>query len=123
MLRANSDRRLGGLVTKLSLGRKEIALENPKHGILHSVGDGDENISTEKIAGTIAEGLGLETKEVNREQAQELLGFIGRVYGANIFATAKETKEKFGWQPKEIGLLEDIKLNYLHDGVETKMLV
>ncbi|EIW67213.1 hypothetical protein TREMEDRAFT_69737 [Tremella mesenterica DSM 1558] len=100
-----------------------IALENPKHGILHAVGDGDENISTEKIAETIAKGLGLETKDVSREEAQELLGFIGRVYGANIFATAKETKEKFGWQPKEIGLLEDIKQNYLHDGVETKMLV
>lgn len=81
---------------------------------LHAIAD--KGIETREIAQVIADKTGLPTQSVDAAEMQKRAGLIGMVWGVNVRADNQLTKEWVGWEPKEIGLLQDIKENYAVEG-------
>ena len=89
----------------LALAKTELSGVN-----LHAAAE--EGIPIKKIAEFIAKRLGLETRSVKSEDAMSHWGFVGMVLAHGSLATNKLTKQWTGWQPKEIGLLEEMDKHY-----------
>lgn len=84
-----------------------LALEKSAAGTaIHPVAE--EGIPTRDIAEAIGRALGVPTESISPEEAQERLGFIGMVFGADILASSTLTRERLGWTPTHATLLEDI---------------
>jgi nucleoside-diphosphate-sugar epimerase len=87
-----------------------LALEKGEPGTTyHAVG---EIVKWKDIAGVLGSKLGLETKSLSRDEANEAMGLFGAFVGIHGPTTASLTKRRLGWEPKEISLFEDIKGNY-----------
>ena len=87
------------------------ALESAPAGSIVHASD-EEAIPTREIAEAIGSALGLPVASVTAEQLTEALGFIGRVYGADIPASSLLTRKRLGWAPTHQGLLADIAAGY-----------
>ena len=87
------------------------ALEHASAGSIVHAAD-EEGIPTREIAEAIGLALGVSTASVSAEDAERELGFIGRVFGADIPASSTLTRERFGWAPTHQGLLADIAAGY-----------
>ncbi|KAH3675850.1 hypothetical protein WICMUC_002496 [Wickerhamomyces mucosus] len=75
----------------------------------HGVSSHDQ---TKDIASAIGEKYKIPIKSLTLEEAKESIGFLSTLFAANLNVSIKYTKEELGWEPKEIGLIEDYKLNY-----------
>lgn len=75
-------------------------------GVVHAVAE--PAVATRDIAEAIGARLGLPVRSVDVGDAVEHFGFIGRFFGMDLRATADLTRERYGWTPRERGLLEDI---------------
>jgi len=85
-----------------------LALENaPKGSTLHAVGE--EGVAFKIIAEAIGQGLGVPVASASAEEAAKTLGFLGMFAGMDLPANATATKKLMGWEPKEVGILEDLK--------------
>jgi nucleoside-diphosphate-sugar epimerase len=84
-----------------------LALEQAPAGtVLHAVGD--EGVPVREIAETIGRGLDLPVTSVAPEDAVEHFGFLGAFLAADSPASSAKTRERFGWQPEQPGLIEDL---------------
>lgn len=85
-----------------------LALDKPAQGgvALHAIGE--EAISTKEIAEFIAKKLGVPTKSITSEEAQESMGFVGFIFGMGHGVIAKHTREWTGWQPTHPGLFDTV---------------
>ncbi|KAK8854561.1 hypothetical protein IAR55_003300 [Kwoniella newhampshirensis] len=86
----------------------------PSSGLaLHGVGD--EGIPTKEIARKIGEKLGVETKSIPKAEAIAHFGFVGMIFGLGCNPSRALTTEWTGWEPKEVGLLEDLETGTYFD--------
>ncbi|MGA0567924.1 SDR family oxidoreductase [Rathayibacter sp. KR2-224] len=100
-------------VHRLDAGRLvSLALQKAPGGtITHAVAE--QGVPTRQIAQAIGDGLGLPVVSVSPEDATEHFGWLGRFFGSDVQATSALTRELLGWQPTELGLLDDIAQNYV----------
>ena len=87
-----------------------LALESAVPGTrLHAVAE--EGIPMRDIAWTIGEGLGLPTRGLTPEEAAGHFGWMARFVAMDAPASSALTRERFPWQPQEVGLLADLREN------------
>ena len=85
----------------------QLALEQAPAGtVLHGVGE--EGVPVREIAEVIGRHLDLPVASVSAEQAPEHFGFLGAFLGADSPASSSLTRTRFGWQPAQPGLIEDL---------------
>lgn len=77
----------------------------PPGSALHAVGEGP--VAVKEIAQVIGEGLKLPVKAIPKEEVMGHFGFTGMVMQMDNPTTWRKTTEWTGWEPREIGLIED----------------
>ncbi|MEP9364514.1 SDR family oxidoreductase [Nocardioides sp. CN2-186] len=88
-----------------------LAIEEVPAGTsLHAVGE--EGVPLRQVAELIGERLGVPVESVAPEAAMEHFGFLGGFLSADVPASSAITRERFGWEPSGIGLLEDMAKHY-----------
>ncbi|TYJ55776.1 hypothetical protein B9479_003554 [Cryptococcus floricola] len=101
----------------------KLALESTtlKGGeILHAAQDA--GVAFKDIAAAVSGRLGVETKSITAEQAGETYTWLSGFIASDTVAESQLTRKWLGWEPKEKGLVEDIKSSkwYFEPGTETK---
>lgn len=88
-----------------------LAMEQSTPGaIYHAVAE--EGITTKELAGVMAQQLNIPLKSISAEEAAANMGFFGMMWAMDQPSSGRLTQERLGWQPREIGLVEDMELNY-----------
>ncbi len=88
-----------------------LAVEKASPGsMLHA--SGEEGVPMRAIAETIAEGLGVPARSLTAEEAGGHFGFLSMFIGSDIPASSAKTRAALGWEPREVGLLDDMRANY-----------
>ncbi len=88
-----------------------LAVESATSGaVLHGVAE--EAITTRDIAATIGRNLGVPVTSIPIENAMDHFGWIGAFFSLDIPASSALTRQRFGWQPTGIGLLDDMNQHY-----------
>jgi nucleoside-diphosphate-sugar epimerase len=91
-----------------------LALENAKPGTrLHPVAE--SGIPFKDIAGAIGDHLGLPAQGVTPEEAPQRLSFLAAFAGFDNPTSSTLTREWLGWEPTNVGLLEDIAAGHYFD--------
>jgi nucleoside-diphosphate-sugar epimerase len=85
-----------------------LALEKGTAGAHYHAAD-EEGIPFLEIAEVIGERLNVPVVSKSSEGAAEHFGFLGRFAGLDCPASSAKTRAELGWQPKEPGLLADLK--------------
>jgi len=84
-----------------------LATEAPDRGtVVHAIAE--EGVPSKAIAEALAARLGVPTTSVPPEQASEHFGWVGAFFGQDFPATSILTRERWGWQPTQPTLLDDI---------------
>ena len=87
-----------------------LALETAAPGTrLHAVAE--EGVSMRDIAQTIGEGLGLPVRGLTPEEAAGHSGWMANFVAMDAPTSSRLTRERFPWQPQEVGLLADMREN------------
>ena len=85
-----------------------IALEKAEAGTRwHAAGE--EGIPMREIASTIGEGLGLPVRSMNAEEAAAHFEWFAHFVGIDNPTSSAGTRRTLGWEPTEIGLIQDMK--------------
>ena len=85
-----------------------LALEGAEPGTrLHAVAE--EGIAMREIAETIGTGLGLPVRAITPEEATAHFGWAVNFAQIDNPTSGAATRERFGWQPQEPGLLADMR--------------
>lgn len=83
-----------------------LALEQPEGApagsILHGVAE--EGIASRVIAEAIGSGLGLPVRQAEPEH----FGWLGAFFAIDMAASSERTRKALGWNPIEVGLLDDL---------------
>ena len=88
-----------------------LAVESATSGaVLHGVAE--EEIATRDIAATIGRNLGVPVTSIPIENEMDHFGWIGAFFSLDIPASSALTRQRFGWQPTGIGLLDDMNQHY-----------
>jgi len=95
-------------VHKRDAARAYVAvIEKGKGGRYHVVDE--EGVRIKEIASLIAKKLGLEAvSKAAGDEANAHFGFLGMFLGIDNLVSNKKTRGELGWEPKEVGLLEDM---------------
>lgn len=91
-----------------------LAVEKAAGGGVYNV-VGDNAISIKQIATLIGELLNLPVESLSGEAIVKHFDWLSRFVTFEGRATGAKTQEQLGWKPEHIGLLEDIRRNYLQD--------
>jgi nucleoside-diphosphate-sugar epimerase len=84
-----------------------MALESaPTRTRLHAIGE--EGIAVRDIAEAIGRQLNLPVASVAPANVTDHFGWIGAFFSLDIPASSALTREMFGWQPTQPGLLDDL---------------
>jgi nucleoside-diphosphate-sugar epimerase len=84
-----------------------LALENAPAGtVLHGVAE--EGVRVGDIADVIGRHLRVSVESIPPEAAIEHFGFLGALLGLDSPASSALTRERFGWEPRQPGLIEDL---------------
>jgi nucleoside-diphosphate-sugar epimerase len=84
-----------------------LAVESAPAGArLHGVAE--SGIAFKEIAETIGKNLGLPVTSVTPEEAPEYLNFLAIFAAADNLVSNDLTRERFGWEPKGVGLIGDL---------------
>lgn len=84
-----------------------LAVESADAGtVVHAIGE--EGVATRQIAEAIGHHLGVPVTSVAPEHAMDHFGWIGGFFALDIPASSALTRQRFGWTPTGIGLLEDL---------------
>lgn len=88
-----------------------LAMEQATPGaIYHAVAE--EGITTKELAEVMGRNLQIPVKSVSAEEAGANLGFFGIMWGMDQPSSGEVTRKLLGWKPGEVGLVEDMELNY-----------
>jgi nucleoside-diphosphate-sugar epimerase len=86
-----------------------------KHGAeggpFHAVAE--EGVPFRRIAEAIGRRLSLPVTSIAPEAAADHFGFAARPVAGNGPASSTMTREQLGWQPRELGLIEDMDRHYV----------
>jgi nucleoside-diphosphate-sugar epimerase/transcriptional regulator with XRE-family HTH domain len=95
-----------------------LALEKAQPGSrLHAAAE--EGISMRAIAEMIGEGLGVPARGLPPEEAEAHFGWMAMFVGIDNPTSSEATRETVGWDPREVGLLADMREHYFADAVAT----
>jgi nucleoside-diphosphate-sugar epimerase len=83
-----------------------LAVEAPTGAVVHAIGE--EGVATRDIAAAIGRHLGVPVTSVAPENAMDHFGWIGAFFALDIPASSAITRQRLGWEPTGIGLLEDL---------------
>lgn len=75
-------------------------------------GVGEEGVAMRDIASVIGEGLGVPVRSITAEEAPGYFGWMAGFAGSDNPTSSAITRETLGWEPRGIGLLEDMRANY-----------
>jgi nucleoside-diphosphate-sugar epimerase len=85
----------------------KLVLEKGKAGArYHAVAE--EGVPVREIAEAIGRGLKVPTVSLTPEQAGEHFGWLAHFAGANLASSSALTRERLGWRPTQIGLMDDL---------------
>ncbi len=84
-----------------------LALEKGHAGALH--GAAEEGIAMRDIAATIGDGLGVPVRSVSVDEAAAHFDWLAMFVGIDNPTSSHFTRESVGWQPREKGLLADMR--------------
>lgn len=87
-------------LVRLAAERPELAI------VVHA--SGEEGVPTRLIAEALGERLDVPTVSIDRRDAGEHFGWLGRFFGSDLAGSSILTRERFGWEPTGPTLLEDI---------------
>ncbi len=88
-----------------------LAVESaPAGSRLHAVAE--QGIPVRDIAGMIGKQLRLPVTSISPDAAMEHFGWIGGFFSLDAPASSTHTRERFGWTPIELGLLDDLALDH-----------
>jgi nucleoside-diphosphate-sugar epimerase len=88
-----------------------LAIEDvPAGTVLHAVGE--EGVPLREVAELVGKRLGVPTESIAPEAAAEHFGFLAGFMSSDMPASSAITRERFGWEPSGIGLLEDLAAHY-----------
>jgi nucleoside-diphosphate-sugar epimerase len=88
-----------------------IAIEQAPAGTrLHAVGD--EGIAMRELATVIARRLELPVASKSPDEAAAHFSFFASIVSRDQPASNALTRERFGWQPREVGLLADFEAHF-----------
>jgi nucleoside-diphosphate-sugar epimerase len=89
-----------------------LGLEKAAAGTrLHAAAE--EGIPLRAIAEAVGEALGVPTRSIPAEEAPAHFGWFGPFAGIDNLTSSTLTRERLGWRPREVGLLEDIRASEL----------
>jgi nucleoside-diphosphate-sugar epimerase len=88
-----------------------LAVEKGGKGALYNV-NGDKGIELKTIATLIGEVLNVPVKSLSGDELAKHFEWMTHFVEMNCPATCFKTQEQLGWQPTQIGLLNDMKENY-----------
>jgi len=84
-----------------------LALEKNAVGArYHAIAE--EGVPFKEIAEVIGRRLNLPVVSKSAEEAEDHFGWFGRFAATDLSSSSKATREQFGWEPKQPGLLADI---------------
>lgn len=84
-----------------------LALEKGSAGArYHAVAE--EGVPFRDIAGVIGRQLNVPVVSKTQEEANERFGWFGHFAGMDNLVSSAQTREQLGWQPKGIGLIQDL---------------
>ncbi len=89
----------------------KLALEKANIGAVYNV-VGDQAIETKTIATLIGKELNLPVQSVSGAAIGAHFDWMARFISFEGAAVGIKTQEQLGWQPTQIGLLEDMQANY-----------
>ena len=85
-----------------------LALEKAEPGTaLHAVAE--EGVAMQVIAETIGAGLGVPVRSIEPDKAAEHFEWLSRFVSTDQPISSALTREWMGWQPRENGLLDDLR--------------
>lgn len=79
-------------------------------GVYHGVAEG--GIKWKDIAEAMGEVLKVPVVSITPEKAVENFGFLGFFFSRSNPVSNEITRNELGWEPRNLGLLEDLKRNY-----------
>lgn len=88
-----------------------LAVEKAGKGARYNV-IAENGIALQSIATLIGEKLNLPVKALAGEELTKHFDWMGRFIASDSPATNVQTKQSLGWEPNNIGLLEDMAQNY-----------
>ncbi|AEG94118.1 SDR family oxidoreductase [Ramlibacter tataouinensis] len=84
-----------------------LALEKAPPGArLHGVGE--EGVPMRSIAEAIGTGLGIPARSMSADEAAAHFGWMALFVGIDNSTSSAQTRASLGWQPQQIGLLDDM---------------
>lgn len=84
-----------------------LAVENAEPGARwHAVAE--EGVPLRAIAEAIGRGLGVPIVSQTPAEAAAHFGWLGQLVGLSTPASSHRTREKLGWQPRGIGLIQEL---------------
>jgi nucleoside-diphosphate-sugar epimerase len=93
-----------------------LALEKAEAGARwHAVAEG--GLSLRAIAEAIGRGLNVPVVSKTPEEGLAHFGWLGRFVGLSVPASSRKTREKLGWQPRGIGLIQELDEIFADAGV------
>lgn len=88
-----------------------LALEKGKAGAYYH-GVAEEGVAWKDITAVIGRKLNLPIEGKMQQEAMKDYGFLAHVIGADNPTSSERTRKELGWEPKQIGLLEDMEKHY-----------
>ena len=94
-------------VNRLDAGRLvALALDKaPGGSVVHAVAE--EAVTSRTIAEALGAALGLPVVPVAPDRAVDHFGWIGAFFGLDVPASAALTRERLGWEPTHVTLVEE----------------
>jgi nucleoside-diphosphate-sugar epimerase len=85
-----------------------LALEKAERGArYHAVAE--EGVSFREVADVVGKRLKLPVKSINPKEAKAHFGWLAAFAGLDAPASSRLTRQRLGWQPKERGMIADLK--------------
>jgi nucleoside-diphosphate-sugar epimerase len=95
------------------------ALESAPAGtVLHAVAE--EGIAARTVAETIGRHLDLPVTSVPLESVGDHFGWIGGFFSLDVPASSALTRNRFGWAPTRVGLIEDLEQDHYFDAATAR---
>ena len=90
-----------------------LAVEKGRGGVTYlPIAEGQ--VRTKDLMETIAKKVGVKAESKTVEEMAGAIGFLAHLMSMDTPVTSEKTKKELGWEPKEIGLLEDVEKNYFN---------
>ena len=89
-----------------------LALADAEPGAVFH-GAAEEGVPFRRIAEAIGDALGLPARSIAPDQAADHFGWLAPFAQSDGPVSSALTRERLGWRPREIGLLDDVRQNYV----------